>query len=300
MRMVESSMNSASAIAAKDQPRSSSRMAFARRETRFSSRPSLAIATRSARSAALRKLRFVFTRRVESIPLIRSTDFRKNEESRYSTVHDLEAIGGRFDLSGLSEPRIEPEIAFHITAAPRPDMSARELIDCVDWIAHGFEIVQSIFPKWRFTAADSVAAYGLHGAYFLGERHSIADGPRELVDALSSFAVDLLGEDGVVRNGHATDVLGGPLEALRHLVRALDSSAEGDPLRPGELVTTGTLTDAPLVAAGQTWSTRLSGIPLEGLRLRFDSGSAGLGSPRRTAGGTAVPTARSLSATRSP
>src|SRR5271157_3262946 len=83
MRMVESSMNSASAIAAKDQPRSSSRMAFARRETRFSSSPSLAIATRSARSAALRKLRFAFTRRVESIPLIRSTDFRKNEESRY-------------------------------------------------------------------------------------------------------------------------------------------------------------------------------------------------------------------------
>src|SRR5271157_2255410 len=84
MRMVESSMNSASAIAAKDQPRSSSRMAFARRETRFSSSPSLAIATRSARSAALRKLRFVFTRRVESIPLIRSNDFRKNEESRYT------------------------------------------------------------------------------------------------------------------------------------------------------------------------------------------------------------------------
>src|SRR5208337_3941663 len=87
MRMVESSMNSASAIAAKDQPRSSSRMAFARRETRFSSSPSLAIATRSARSAALRKLRFVFTRRVESIPLIRSNDFRKNEESRYTCAY---------------------------------------------------------------------------------------------------------------------------------------------------------------------------------------------------------------------
>src|SRR5271157_5835404 len=88
MRMVESSMNSASAIAAKDQPRSSSRMAFARRETRFSSSPSLAIATRSARSAALRKLRFVFTKRVESIPLIRSNDFRKNEESRYNNEAD--------------------------------------------------------------------------------------------------------------------------------------------------------------------------------------------------------------------
>src|SRR5271157_2761933 len=104
MRMVESSMNSASAIAAKDQPRSSSRMAFARRETRFSSRPSLAIATRSARSAALRKLRFVFTRRVESIPLIRSTDFRKNEESRYKLLgRSQEAIA---DLTTYD--RLEP------------------------------------------------------------------------------------------------------------------------------------------------------------------------------------------------
>src|SRR5208282_2076635 len=85
MRMVESSMNSASATAAKDQPRLSSRTAFARRETRFSSSPSLAIATRSTRSAALRKLRFVFTRRLESIPVIRSNDFRKGEESRYPT-----------------------------------------------------------------------------------------------------------------------------------------------------------------------------------------------------------------------
>src|SRR5208282_1568015 len=65
-------------------PSSSRRMAFARRAMRCSSSPSLVIATRSARSAALRKLRLVFTRRLESIPLIRSNDFRKNEESRYS------------------------------------------------------------------------------------------------------------------------------------------------------------------------------------------------------------------------
>src|SRR5208337_2572108 len=61
-------------------------MAFARRTMRCSSSPSLTIFTRSARSTALRKLRFVFTRRVESIPLIRSNDFRKGEESRYTSV----------------------------------------------------------------------------------------------------------------------------------------------------------------------------------------------------------------------
>src|SRR5271165_1983748 len=86
MRMVESSTKRTLATSSKLIPRSSSRMAFARRETRFSSSPSLVIATRSARSAALRKLRLVFTRRLESIPLIRSNDFRKNEESRYTRL----------------------------------------------------------------------------------------------------------------------------------------------------------------------------------------------------------------------
>src|SRR5271165_3133769 len=93
MRMVESSTKRTLATSSKLIPRSSSRMAFARRETRFSSSPSLVIATRSARSAALRKLRLVFTRRLESIPLIRSNDFRKNEESRYSCRRTFLGLG---------------------------------------------------------------------------------------------------------------------------------------------------------------------------------------------------------------
>ena len=186
-----------------------------------------------------------------------------------STVHDLAAIGGRFTLEGLPEPRIEPEIVFRLAAAPRADMDDEALLGCVDWVAHGFEIVQSIFPGWRFTAANSVAAYGLHGAYFLGPRRRIADDPRAWAGALSNFAIELSSDGGVVLQGHATNVLGGPLEALRHLVRELESSAADDPLRPGEIVTTGTLTDAPAVAAGQTWSTRLEGVALEGLRLEL-------------------------------
>ncbi len=187
-----------------------------------------------------------------------------------STVRDLAAIGGRFDLSGLTEPLLEPEIVFHIAAPPRPDMAAGELLGCVDWIAHGFEIVQSIFPNWKFTAADSVAGYGLHGAYLLGPKHSVDDTPRPWAEALSAFTLELAGPNGVKKLGHASNVLGGPLEALGYLVRELAASPAGKPLRPGELVTTGTLTDAMPVAAGQTWSTSLGGIPLEGLRVRFE------------------------------
>ena len=42
------------------------------------------------------------------------------------------------------------------------------MLDCIEWVAHGFEIVQSIFPGWKFTGVDCLAAEGLHGALLLG------------------------------------------------------------------------------------------------------------------------------------
>jgi 2-oxo-3-hexenedioate decarboxylase len=185
-----------------------------------------------------------------------------------TTVRDIAAMES-FVLSGLPEPLIEPEIAFHLAAAPRADMTEDELLACVDWVAHGCEIVQSIFPNWRLTAADSIAAYGLHGAYLIGEKQPIADNRRAWKDALSDFTLELSREDEVVRRGHASNVLGGPLKALRFLVEELASSPLHEPLEAGEIVTTGTLTDAMPVAGGETWSTRLDGIPLKAVRVRF-------------------------------
>ena len=63
-----------------------------------------------------------------------------------STVHDLADVPA-FDLTGLPEPRIEPEIVLHLAEAPDPGMDERALLGCIDWIAHGFEIVQSVYPE---------------------------------------------------------------------------------------------------------------------------------------------------------
>jgi hypothetical protein len=53
-----------------------------------------------------------------------------------------------FDLSlvGLADPRVEPEIVFKLAVAPTPGMDEGALLESIDWVAHGFEIVQSIFP----------------------------------------------------------------------------------------------------------------------------------------------------------
>jgi 2-oxo-3-hexenedioate decarboxylase len=41
------------------------------------------------------------------------------------------------------------------------------------------------------------------------------------------------------------------------------------PLAAGEIVTTGTLTRALPVSAGETWTTELTGVALDGIRVRF-------------------------------
>jgi 2-oxo-3-hexenedioate decarboxylase len=185
------------------------------------------------------------------------------------TVHDLAEIGGTFSLLGLAEPRIEPEIAFKLALAPAPGMDETALLACIDWVGHVFEIVQSIFPGWKFSAADTVAAFGLHGALLIGPRHPIAAHAEDLSRTLSTFEIDLKRGGTVVDHGRAANVLGGPLSALRYLVDILARDQVNPPLATGEIVTTGTLTRALPVSAGETWTTELTGVALDGIRVRF-------------------------------
>jgi 2-oxo-3-hexenedioate decarboxylase len=173
-------------------------------------------------------------------------------------------------IGALVEPRIEPEIAFRLTATPHPSMEERELLSCIGGVAHGFEIVQSIFPGWRFKASDTVAAFALHGCYRHGPFVAVdaAERPRWL-DMLRDFEIALYRDGAEIDRGRAENVLGGgPLAALRAFVRGL--AEEHSPawiLRPGEIVTTGTVTRAFPVAAGERWSTGIAGLPLPGMDI---------------------------------
>jgi 2-oxo-3-hexenedioate decarboxylase len=185
------------------------------------------------------------------------------------TVHSLAEIGDTFSLTGLAEPRIEPEIVFKLASAPIPGMDETALLACIDWVGHGFEIVQSIFPGWKFSAPDTVVAFGLHGALLIGPRHSIAAHAEDWSRTLSSFEIDLKRNGKVADHGRATNLLGGPVSALRHLVDILSRDQVNPPLAAGEIVTTGTLTHALPVSAGETWSTDLTSIALDGICVRF-------------------------------
>ncbi len=185
------------------------------------------------------------------------------------TVFDLDAAGAGFALDGLAEPRIEPEVVFGLRKAPALTMDDEALLGCVEWVAHGFEIVQSIFPDWAFVVTDTVAAYGLHGALLVGPRHPVAGRLAEWQQALSSFDIVLSKDGMVVDRGRASNVLDGPVQALRHLVEVLHADDASPPLAAGDMVTTGTLTRAFPVVPGETWTTQLSGVPLQDAHIRF-------------------------------
>lgn len=187
-----------------------------------------------------------------------------------TTVFDLAATTKGFSIDGLPEPRIEPEILLHLAQTPTPGMSESDLFQCIDWIAHGFELVQSLFPGWKFAPADTIAAFGLHGAYIMGPRYLTRDQPGVWLNSLNTFEIELHRNETLAARGHASDVLGGPLSALKHLNDLLAKDSINPPLAAGEIITTGTLTPALPVAAGERWSTTFSGIDLAGISVSLE------------------------------
>jgi 2-oxo-3-hexenedioate decarboxylase len=81
--------------------------------------------------------------------------------------------------------------------------------------------------------------------------------------------VELYRGEALVDRGVGANVLDSPLKALEHLVALLAKQRGAPPLEAGELVTTGVITDAHPVRPGETWSTRIAGLPLPGLTIEF-------------------------------
>lgn len=189
-----------------------------------------------------------------------------------ATLRMAHANHGVQSLRGALEPKIEPEIVFRLRATPAAGMSEDELADCIDWVAHGFEIVHSMYPGWRFQVSDTVAAFGMHGVLIVGQPRqvrTIAGLGRDLVRELKSFQVSLFCNGELRDSGVGTNVLGSPLLALKHLVELLARQPAHQPLAAGEIVTTGTLTAALAIKPGETWHTAFTGLDLPGLRIGF-------------------------------
>ena len=182
------------------------------------------------------------------------------------------ARGGRAEVSlaGTVSPRMEPEIAFKLRhPVPVGCTDPEQLLRATEWYAHSVEIVHSHFD-WKFKLADATADWACHARLVLGEPQALraADIPA-LARALPELKVALL-KNGVRQiEGVGANVLGSPAHALGFLADLLARQPFMQPLVAGEIVTTGTITDALPVGPGETWSTEIRGLPLQNLTIKY-------------------------------
>ncbi len=177
-------------------------------------------------------------------------------------------------LSKSQQPRIEPQLVFKLARTPEADIDLEGLSDCLEWIAHGFEVVTSPFRHWEFEAADAVAAFGLHRALIVGEprmisRQSRRNLPEVLASATMSLSRSVAGNSSLCAAGFGRDVQGSPLHALLALHQQLQQQTDAPSLQAGEIVSTGSWTNALPVKRGEIWSSAFSQLNLGGLTVSF-------------------------------
>lgn len=165
----------------------------------------------------------------------------------------------RVAVSSYVRLGVESEIALRIARPfPEDEVSPDEALAHVDRVCAAFELVDDSAADYaRLSAATLVADNAWNAGLALGPP-SDARG----LGALGGRKGVLRRDGEVVDEGSSSDVLGDPAKALawvaRHLARA------GQPLRPGQWVSTGSIVPTKFVEPGQTWWFEVEGLaPVE-------------------------------------
>lgn len=172
-------------------------------------------------------------------------------------------------LTGSVRPRLEPEIAFKLSAPLAAGVTEPEqVLQSIEWFSASFEIVDCHFADWKFHSADSAADFALHWRLIVGAPCAVRAQEIPALAAQLRECRVALSRNGEVRDrGVGANALGHPAAAIAHLAAVLARQPQFEPLAAGEIITTGTLTAALPIAAGERWASDYAGLPVTGLEL---------------------------------
>ena len=150
--------------------------------------------------------------------------------------------GATFSLTGKIHPKIEPEIAFHISKDLRGQVTVDEAIAAVSGVSAAMEILDSRFVGFKYFSLPDVVADNSSSAYFVVSKTQ--KNPTGM--ALASFKMNMEVNKQPVQEALSSAILGNPINSLVHLCSLLDS--HGLYLKAGSIVLAGAATQAiPLV-----------------------------------------------------
>ena len=175
-------------------------------------------------------------------------------------------------LSGLCSPKLESEVVVKLKA-PVDSTDPTVVLESVEWLALGFEIIDCVYADWKFQPADFVAAFGLHAMLIVGEPQPVARADiAALTDQLAQFKLQLRRNGRLIEEGSGKNALRSPALVVAELAAAMARRPEGERLKAGDLISTGTLTTSQPIEAGQRWQAIAEGIDLPPLTLNVTPG----------------------------
>jgi 2-oxo-3-hexenedioate decarboxylase len=186
------------------------------------------------------------------------------------TVHYSNGNCAEVALPQARSLKVEPEVVFGLKQPLTELMDGAAALQATDWLAIGFEIIDCPFPGWQFQPSDFVASMGLHAALVIGERRQVTpELVPTLLDCLPRFKVHVLKNGEMIEEGSGKSSLRSPAACLAELGGAIVRRSPAEPLRAGEIISSGTLTAGHEAQAGDLWAVEVQDLPLPKLTLRL-------------------------------
>ncbi|MGO9506963.1 MAG: 2-keto-4-pentenoate hydratase [Mycobacterium sp.] len=162
--------------------------------------------------------------------------------------------GAQVPMSSFCAPRVEPEVAFLLSAPLRgPGVSVDDVMAATEALAPALEIVDSRIADWRITLPDTIADNASSGAVVLGNWVPIT-----LAPPLPATTATLTVNNTLIDEGTGTAVMGDPAAAVAWLANAL--ARYGTAIEPGQFIMSGSYTTASFVAAGDHATAVITGL----------------------------------------
>ena len=187
------------------------------------------------------------------------------------TVHHSDNNAATLTLAHPRSLKIEPEIVFGLKQPiVSGGLDATAALECADWVALGFEIIDCPFAGWQFQPSDFVASFGLHAALVVGEKaHLRPELIAKFVDELPRFTVRMFKNGEFVEEGSGKNSLRSPALCLAELGGAILRRFPDQPLSAGEIISSGTLTAGHATERGYRWKAEVEGLALPPLTLHL-------------------------------
>lgn len=178
------------------------------------------------------------------------------DEPIYGYVFDYMLIenGGDLSFHELIHPKVEAEIAFVIGEdIIGPGVTGAQVLAKTEYVLPALEIIDSRYENFNFTLPDVIADNASTSRVVFG---TSLKKPDQLDLDLVGATLSINGEMKDLGAGAA--VLGHPANSIAMLANML--SRKGEKVRKGDVILTGALTGASMLAAGDFVSGKFDGL----------------------------------------